>query len=128
MYITESTNSREISVAPAPNLHTAQSHSVGDQDFLELGFSLAYFIFPERTTALRIFTSALNKLKSKTGQEHKRAYWRDKFLKRRITRITRDDEDTLQWLIYLASDSHEKAQEALSQADNEDMVVRYIKT
>src|SRR5215469_4830391 len=106
----------------------ARSHAIEEQDFLQHGFSLAYFIFPHRTAALRILTGAINKLKSKTGQERKRAYWRDKFLKSHITRITRNEEDTLQWLIYLESDSDEKTQEALGRSSVEEMVVRYVKS
>src|SRR5215475_13545198 len=96
-------------------------------DWLERGFALAHFLVPERATALQTLTGAQNKLKAKTNQERKRTYWRDKFLKRQITRITRDDEDTLQWLIYFESDVHEKAQEALGQASDQDMVIRYVK-
>lgn len=118
--------SREIT-APGAEFPVVRLHPLKNQSFLERGFSLAYFIFPDRTIALRILTSALNKLKSRIRQESKRAYWRDKFLKGRITRITRDNEDTLQWLIYLESSAFEKAQEALRQSSTEDMVVRYVK-
>ena len=66
------------------------------EDFLEKGFQLAYFIFPSRSLAIRILTGALNKLKAQRGREHRRTYWRDKYLKRGITRITREEADTLQ--------------------------------
>ena len=105
-----------------------RSQPFKNQSVLERAFLLAYFIFPDRTAALRIVTDALNKLKSTAGQQRKRAYWRDKFLRGRITRITRDDEDTLQWLIYVESSAHEKIQEARGQSSIEDMVVRYVKT
>jgi hypothetical protein len=92
------------------------------------GFVLAHFLFPERSVAIEIVVRALNKLKARVGQEHKRTYWRDKFLKWQITRITKEDHDTLQWLIYIESDSYEKEQEEQGQAGVDDMVVRYIKT
>lgn len=105
-----------------------QSGHGESQDSLERGLALAHFIFPNRATAIAILIDALNKLKARSSQERKRAYWRDKFLKRSITRITRAEEDTLQWLIYFESDSHEKAQEGMGRASERDMVVRYVKT
>src|SRR6185312_8327407 len=125
--IAEATRSRETRISQS-TVYSIRAHSGEEQDFLERGFSLAHFIFPQRTTAVQILTSALNKLKARTRQERKRTFWRDKFLKRGITRISRDEEDALQWLIYLESDSQEKAHEGLGQSRDEDMVVRYIKT
>jgi len=116
------------SVSPPSEVRLTQARQAEAQDFLERGFALAHFIFPERPTAIAILVGALNKLKARLSRERKRAYWRDKFLKRQITRITRDDEDTLQWLIYFESDSHEKAQEGRGQASELDFVIRYVKT
>lgn len=115
-------------VSAEPASHLGPSEQNEDRDLLVRGFRLAHFIFPDRPTALRILIGALNKLNSRASQERKRLYWRDKFLKNRITRITRDDPDTLQWLIYLESDSHEEAQEDGGRATQGDMVVRFIKT
>lgn len=99
-----------------------------NENYLERAFALAHFLWPERTVALEILTCALNKLKARSEQEHKRAYWRDKFLKRQITHITREEQDTLQWLIYGECDSYEKREEDRGQSGREDLVVRYIKT
>lgn len=99
-----------------------------EDDLMMRGFALAHFLFTDRAAAMEILVGAVNKLKAKVGQEHKRAYWRDKFLKRQITRVTREDHDTLQWLIYFESDSREKEQEAQGRAGIDDMLVRYIKT
>ncbi|HEV2991575.1 MAG TPA: hypothetical protein VG759_24280 [Candidatus Angelobacter sp.] len=96
-------------------------------DLLEQGFRLAYFIFPDRPTAISILINALNKLETQRGQESKRNYWRDKYLKRWITRVNRDDSDTLQWLIYFESDYYEKEQEQSGKHTAKDLVVRYIK-
>ena len=96
-------------------------------DLLEKGFGLAYFIFPHRPTAISILISAMNKLETQRGQESKRNYWRDKYLKRWITRVNRDDSDTLQWLIYFESDCYEKQQEESGGHSAKDLVVRYIK-
>jgi hypothetical protein len=127
----ESSHRTEVaqkSVSPLSDPRLTQVRQGEAQDFLERGFALAHFIFPERPTAIAILVGALNKLKARLSRERKRTYWRDKFLKRQITRITRDDEDTLQWLIYFESDSHEKAQERRGQASEQDFVIRYVKT
>ena len=100
----------------------------GQDDFLERGFQLAYFIFPERSIAIRILTGAMNKLKTQRERESRRVYWRDKHLKRGITRITRDESDTLQWLILSESDAYEQQQEDRGGQTLKDMVLRYIKT
>ena len=98
------------------------------EDLLERGFQLAYFIFPSRPQAVRILGSAVNKLKAQYGQESRRSYWRDKYLKRGITRIARQEGDTLQWLIFYESDPYEKEQETARTSTPKDMVLRYIKT
>jgi hypothetical protein len=98
------------------------------EDILERGFQLAYFIFPIRPQAVLILSAAINQLKTQHGRESRRNYWRDKYLKRGITRITREEGDTLQWLIFYESDHHEKEQEASHQATLQDMAVRYIKS
>ncbi|HSM87194.1 MAG TPA: hypothetical protein VLT16_13635, partial [Candidatus Limnocylindrales bacterium] len=97
------------------------------EDLLEKGFQLAYFIFPSRSTAFLILSSALNKLHAQRGREARRSYWRDKHLKRGITRITREEGDALQWLIFYESDKYEKQQESDDDPSLRDMVVRYIK-
>jgi len=99
----------------------------GKEDLLEKGFELAHFIFPSRSDALCILTGAMNKLKAQRGREDRRSYWRDKYLKRGITRITREECDTLQWLIFFESDQYEKAHEANGAPTLRDLVVRYIK-
>jgi len=101
---------------------------VTEQDhLLEKGFGLACFMFPDRPTAISILVSAMNKLATQRGQENKRNYWRDKYLKRWITRVNRDESDTLQWLIYFEADYYEKQQEQAGEHTAKDLVVRYIK-
>jgi hypothetical protein len=98
-----------------------------EQDLWNRGFQLAYFLYPERGTALRILSGALNKLRVQRVREVRRSYWRDKHLKRGITRITRDESDALQWLIFYESDLAEKQQEDQGAAIPPQMIVRYIK-
>jgi hypothetical protein len=97
-----------------------------DQLF-EQAFQLACFIVEDRREAIRILIRAVNKLKTQCDSEIKKNYWRDKYLKRRITRIARSDSDTFQWLIYFESDEYELEQERLGQWTERDMVLRYIK-
>jgi hypothetical protein len=97
------------------------------EDLLERSFQLAYFIFPSRAVAVRILSGALNKLKTQRGRENRRAYWRDKYLKRGITRISREEQDALQWLIFFESDRFEKEQENAGGQTLKNMAIRYIK-
>jgi hypothetical protein len=91
-------------------------------------FRLAYFIVRDRLLAIRILTRALNKLSARCKQEDKRAYWRDKYLKRWVTKVSRTDGDMLQWLIYFEAEPYEKLLEQNGTVTIEDLVVRYIKS
>ena len=83
----------------------------GSDDLLESAFQLAYFIVQDRPAAIEIVASAAKKLTAEQSREKRRAYWRIKRLKQRIRRMTRDKQDTLQWLIYLESEKYERQQE-----------------
>jgi len=96
-------------------------------DLFERGFQLAYFVVQDRSTALEILSNSLNKLKAHGLFESKRAYWRDKHLKRQITKISRSEADALQWLIYLETDYYEKKQEQCSILSAENLALRYVK-
>jgi hypothetical protein len=97
------------------------------EDLLEKGFQLAYFIVRSRAAAIQILGNAMSKLGVQRSREKKRSYWRYKNLKRKITRIVRDDRDVLQWLIYFESEQYEKQQEQAGVQTTRDMIVRYIK-
>src|SRR5215470_5610255 len=97
------------------------------EDLLEKGFQLAHFLIPNRTIAIQILSAAMSKFKAQRSRETKRAYWRDKYLKRKITRIARDEGDLLQWLIYFAAEDFERQQERAGEQTTSDMVVRYVK-
>jgi hypothetical protein len=101
---------------------------LAEDDALEKGFQLAYFIVPSRTQAVEVLAGALNKLSLQRRRESRRAYWRDKYLKRGITRISRQEADALQWLILFESDRFEKEQESRGEQTMEEMAVRYIKS
>jgi hypothetical protein len=97
------------------------------QDLLRKGFHLAHFIVPERATAIRIVCDATSKLEIHRDQEKKRMYWRHKYLKRKITRVIRQDSDMLQWLVYFEAEKHEKQHEQARLSTMHDLVIRYIK-
>ena len=97
------------------------------EDLLEKGFQLAYFIVRDRAEAIQILSNAMSKLGVQRSREKKRVYWRHRNLKRKITRIVRDDRDALQWLIYFESEQYEKQQEQAGVQTTRDMIVRYLK-
>ncbi len=97
-------------------------------DLFERGFRLAYFLLPHRPLAVQVLTEAMNRLNARCRQENKRAYWRDKYLKRWGSKISRADGDTLQWLIYFAAEQYEKQLEERGDFTTEDLVIRYVKS
>lgn len=99
-----------------------------EEDTLERGFQLAYFLVPNRTQAVQILAGALNKLSTQRRRERRRAYWRHKYMKRGITRITHQEADALQWLILFESDRLEREDEKCGTQTAGDMAVRYIKS
>jgi len=93
----------------------------------EHAFQLAFFIIPDRATAFEVTGRAIEKLGSQRSRERRRIYWRGRNKKVRIRRISRPDEDTLQWLIYLESEAYEKKQEQCDDVTEIEMVIRYVK-
>jgi hypothetical protein len=96
-------------------------------DLLKRGFHLAHFIVPDRLRAIQILADSTSKLEVHRRQEKKRTYWRHKHLKRKITRVIRQDSDMLQWLIYFEAEKHEREQELAGQSTGDDLVIHYVK-
>lgn len=94
---------------------------------LEKGFELAYFIARDRTSAIDILTGALDKLSIQCRREKRRFYWRYNHACQPIRRITHQELDAFQWLIMLESEPCERDQERRGRHSSRDMVVRYIK-
>jgi hypothetical protein len=90
-------------------------------------FELAYFIFPNRSTALEIVIDALEGVRLQCQHERKRFYWRYAHRKNPVRRISWDDSDLLQWMIMYASEDYERVQEQAAEQSLADMVIRYIK-
>lgn len=99
----------------------------GNEDLWERAFQLAFFIVPDRAIAYEIAGRAIEKLGAQRSRERRRIYWRIRNVKLRIRRITRTDEDALQWLIYLEAEAFEKEQEQGDRQTEIDMVIRYVK-
>ena len=96
-------------------------------ELLQASFQLAYFILPDRSTAIDILVRALEKLRVRSRREIKRLYWRDKHAERPVRRIAHSDLDMLQWLIMFESEEDERAQERAGNPSLRSMAIRYIK-
>ena len=96
-------------------------------ELLQRGFELAYFLIPDRVTAIDILTRALEKIRARSRREMKRLYWRDKHAQRPVRRIARSDMDMLQWLIMFEAEQDERAQERAGSISSTGMTIRYIK-
>ena len=83
----------------------------GGEDLQEKGLQLANFIIADRGIAVETLNSALSKLQAQRSREVKRSYWRSRYLKRKITRMIRNESDMLQWLICAAAEPYEKERE-----------------
>lgn len=96
-------------------------------ELLRDGFNLAYFILPDRSTAIDILVRAVEKVRVRSRREIKRLYWRDKHAESPVRRIARTDRDVLQWLIMVESEQEERVQEQAGNASQRSMVIRYLK-
>jgi hypothetical protein len=99
----------------------------GGESLWEKAFQLAYFIVADRASAYQIAGAAVEKLDAQRCREKRRFYWRFRKTRLRTRRITRTDEDRLQWLVYVESEHYEKEQERNDHQSETDMVIRYIK-
>ena len=97
------------STLPVRNWDATKSDAPAE--LLQRGFELAYFLIPDRVTAIDILTRALEKIRARSRREMKRLYWRDKHAERPVRRIARSDMDMLQWLIMFEAEQDERAQE-----------------
>lgn len=117
----------QLSHAMVSRLRLSREEAKTATALLERGFQLAFFLLPERATAINILTGALEKLKVQSRREIKRLYWRDKHPEHPVRRMARNYEDMLQWLIMFESERYERAQEEIGNASLRSMVTRYIK-
>jgi hypothetical protein len=101
---------------------------------LQRAFELAYFICPDRDRATRIVVASMAKLEVAVAVQDKRLYYRplaDRLRRpaiRRRNRVSFDEPQLLQRLIYIESEPYEREDEARpGEADEHDLVVHYIK-
>ena len=113
------------SALPVRNWDATKSDAPAE--LLQRGFELAYFLIPDRVTAIDILTRALEKIRARSRREMKRLYWRDKHAERPVRRIARSDMDMLQWLIMFEAEQDERAQERAGSISSAGMAIRYIK-
>ena len=96
------------------------------ENLIGRAFQLAYFLVQDRTAAIEIVCQARRRLRAEQSREKKRTYWR-RSLRQKIRRMTRDEGDALQWLIYLQAEKFERNQEEFGCPSTRDLRVRYIK-
>jgi hypothetical protein len=113
------------SAVPVRNWDATKSDA--PPELLQRGFELAYFLDPDRVTAIDILTRALEKIRARSRREMKRLYWRDKHAERPVRRIARSDMDMLQWLIMFEAEQDERAQERAGSISSGGMAIRYVK-
>jgi hypothetical protein len=111
----------------APSQYWDASKGSVPVQLLRRSFQLAYFLFPDRATAIEIVLRASGRLGSRSLREMKRLYWRDKHWPHHVRRVARTDPDMLQWLTMMESERHEKIQEQAGGSSLEQMAIRYIK-
>ena len=119
--------SRQLQGAEVPVRNWDATKSDAPAELLQRGFELAYFLIPNRVTAIDILTRALEKIRARSRREMKRLYWRDKHAERPVRRIARSDMDMLQWLIMLEAEQDERVQERAGSISPGGMAIRYIK-
>jgi hypothetical protein len=119
--------SRQLRGAEVPVRNWDATKSDAPAELLQRGFELAYFLIPNRVTAIDILTRALEKIRARSRREMKRLYWRDKHAERPLRRIARSDMDILQWLIMLEAEQDERVQERAGSISPGGMAIRYIK-
>jgi hypothetical protein len=113
---------------PAPPVRNWDAtKSDAPAELLQRGFELAYFLIPDRVTAIDILTRALEKIRARSRREMKKLYWRDKHAERPVRRIARSDMDMFQWLIMFEAEQDERAQEKAGCISSAGMTIRYIK-
>ncbi|MEW6127295.1 MAG: hypothetical protein AB1757_09665 [Acidobacteriota bacterium] len=92
--------------------------------------SLAYFIHGDKTLALQIVTSALNKLEVAVQAQDKRLYYEPQgrtTARKARNRINYNEKHLLQRLIYLESEPYEKEKEREGKLDERRMITHFIK-
>src|SRR5437660_1875459 len=120
-------DSRPAEAVPQVSQPSRPEKDDGTRLVIKRCFELAYFIFPDRLTALEIVIDALEGVRLRCLRERKRFYWRYTHRKHPVRRISWDDSDLLQWMIMYSSVDHERVQENVGDQSLADRAVRSVK-
>lgn len=92
----------------------------------ERAFRLAYFIHSDRRLAVRITGHALSRLEASVARQRKRRYYLP--LGKTRTKVSLDELQELQWLVFCESETREKRQEQEDCAGlrDADWVIRFV--
>src|SRR5262245_42565471 len=109
------------------------SHSSSQRDALNRAFQLAYFIHPDRDTAINVLISALEKLDVAVAAQDKRLYYTpSSSVKSNGSRykVSFAEDQVLQALIFIVSEAYEIKKELgmhVSKLNHQDITVYFLK-
>lgn len=96
------------------------------EKWLEKAFELAYFIHGDIEVAKQIAFNAMNKLEVASNAQYKRFYYTPEARNSR-NKVSMNDLQLLQRLVYVESESFEKEKEFTDQASEKDLLVYFVK-
>ena len=96
------------------------------EKWLERAFQLAYFIHGDVEIAKRIAFNAMNKLEVASNAQYKRYYYQPEARNSR-NKVSMNDLQLLQRLVYVESESFEKEKEFTDTATEKDLLVYFVK-
>jgi hypothetical protein len=94
---------------------------------VEKAFRLAHFIHHDRCLAVHITAGALSRLEASVARQRKRRYYLP--VRKARTKVSLDELQELQWLVFFESETWEKLQEQSDCASlcDADWVIRFVK-
>jgi hypothetical protein len=96
------------------------------EKWLEKAFQLAYFIHGDAEIAKQIAFNAMNKLEVASNAQYKRFYYTPEARNSR-NKVSMNDLQLLQRLVYVESESFEKEKEFTETATEKDLLVYFVK-
>ncbi len=100
-------------------------------EWLDRAFQLAFFLHGDRETAKRIVTNAMNKLETASNAQFKRYYYtpvgRAENARAARSRVSLNDLQLLQRLVFVESESFERENEAAKKITGKNLLTYFIK-
>ena len=100
-------------------------------DWLNRAFQLAYFLHGDRKTAKEIALNAMNKLETASNAQFKRNYYtptgRAETARATRSRVSMNDLQLLQRLVFVESESFERVKETSKTLDKKSLITYFIK-